>query len=159
MIQRAQDFDPSISLCLEDVSVDSHSNPTMVCIRLKQSKTDPFRHRVDVFVGHTDSNLCLVAAILSYVAVRPSVTGPLFVFHDRQPLTRDRLVQAVCQALSSAGVDTSAYSGHSFRIGAATTAALAGLEDSLIKMLGRWESDAFQWYLRSPRESLAAVSK
>ena len=51
-----------------------------------------------------------------------------------------------------------AVSGHSFRIGAATTAALRGVEDSVIKMLGRWESSAYQRYLRTPRKSLAALS-
>ena len=51
------------------------------------------------------------------------------------------------------------YAGHSFRIGAATTAAAAGVEDSIIKTLGRWESAAYLLYLRIPRERLAALSK
>ena len=70
-------------------------------------------------------------------------------------MTRERLVSCIRRALSDAGIG---YSGHSFRIGAATTAALAGIEDSTIKMLGRWESSAYQRYLRTPRETLAAVS-
>jgi len=158
-IQKAQDFDPSLSLCPHDVSVDSHANPSMVRIHLKRSKTDPFRHGVDIFVGRTDSDLCPVAAVLAYIAVRPPLPGPLFIFADGQPLTRDKLVQAVRQALATAGVDTSGYTGHSLQIGAATTAALVGLEDSVIKMLGRWESTAYQRYLRTPRESLAALSR
>ena len=60
-IQRAQDFDPSTLLCLEDVSEDSHSDTTMVCIRLKQSKTSPFRDGVDMFMKRTNSDLCPVA--------------------------------------------------------------------------------------------------
>ena len=40
------DFDPSVALMLEDVAVDQHDSPKMVCIRLKQSKTDPFWHGV-----------------------------------------------------------------------------------------------------------------
>ena len=53
----------------------------------------------------------------------------------------------------------SKYSGHSFRIGAATTAASVVVEDSLIKTLGRWESSAYILYVRVPRDRLASVSK
>ena len=49
----------------------------------------------------------------------------------------------VRDALAAAGVDEGNYCGHSFRIGAATTAAKRGVEDSVIKTLGRWESTAY----------------
>ena len=98
-----------------------------------------------------------VAAVLAYVAVWPAVLSALFVFRDGSYLTRDRLVIAVRQALRAARVGRQGYSGHSFRIGAATTAGL-GIENSVIKMLGRWESYAYQRYLRTPRGSLAAIS-
>ena len=58
--------------------------------------------------------------------------------------------------LSVAHIDHEAYSGHSFRIGAATMAAQAGLPAYMIKMLGQWTSDAYQIYVRMPRECLAA---
>ncbi len=41
------------------------------------------------------------------------------------------------RVLQSAGVDMTGYSGHSFCIGAETTAAKMGLSDSLIQTLGR----------------------
>ena len=66
------------------------------------------------------ADICPVAAVLAYIAVQPAVLGPLFVFRDGSYLIRDRLVGAVKQTLR---VDTW-YCGHSFRIGAATTAAL-----------------------------------
>ena len=56
-------------------------------------------------------------------------------------------------------VDSRQYSGHSFRSGAATTAAQQGVEDATIKMLGRWKSGAYQQYIQTPREQLAAISK
>ena len=46
------------------------------------------------------------------------------------PLSRDRLCHELRLALMTAGVDTTGYSGHSFRIGTATTAAQVGLTDS-----------------------------
>jgi hypothetical protein len=47
----------------------------------------------------------------------------------------------------------------SFRIGVATTAAEWGIEDSVIKMLGRWESSAYQLYVRASQQALAAISR
>ena len=154
-VKNAADVDPSSSLRLEDIAVDQHENPSVIRIRLKQSKTDTFRHGVDIFLGRTKADLCPVAALLAFVAVRPSVAGPLFVFEDGSFLSRDKLVSAVQSALRQAGID---YKGHSFRIGAATTAAEVGLEDSMVKMLGRWESSAYKRYIRTPRETLAALS-
>ena len=47
-VRSREDFDPASSLTLEDIAVDRHDNPSVVQIRLKQSKTDPFRHGVDI---------------------------------------------------------------------------------------------------------------
>ena len=44
----------------------------------------------------------------------------------------------------------------SFRIRAATTAASMGVQDSMIKALGQWNSNAFQAYIWIPRDRLAA---
>ena len=53
---------------------------------------------------------------------------------------------AVREALTRSGLDAKCYAGHSFRIGAATTATQQGLQDSLIEMLGRWESSVYTRY-------------
>lgn len=58
----------------------------------------------------------------------------------------------VKQALSASGVDQTKYSGHSFWIGAATTAAKQGIQDSTIQMLGWRKSSAYQLYVKTPRD-------
>ena len=141
-----------------DIAVDSHSSPSYIPVFLKQSKNDPFGAGTTLHLGNTGGPLCPVAAMLGYLACRPATLGPLFIFRDGSPLSRPRLVQALRQALHMAGTSDAGYSGHSFRIGAATTAARAGLSDSLIKTLGRWRSSAFTLYIRSPWQSLAAAS-
>ena len=141
-----------------DVRVNSHSQPEYLVLLLRHSKTDMFGAGVSLYVGATGCNLCPVASVLSYLAARPSTPGLLFVHQDGRPLSRPWLVRAVRSALASAGVDTSHYSGHSFQIGAATTDAQAGLQDSLIQTLGRWRPSAFLSYVCTPPSQLLAVS-
>ena len=58
-----------------------------------------------------------------------------------------------------ANIDQSAYLGHNFQIGAASSAAAAGIPAYFIKILGRWESEAYHLYIRTPRASLALISQ
>ena len=72
----------------------------------------------------------------------------MFVWQNGQLLTRQVLVNHIREALSSVWVDPVPYSGHSFRIGAAMSAAAVGVEDAVIKILGRWSSSAHLAYAR-----------
>jgi len=107
---------------------------------------------VDVFVGRTDGPLCPVSAVLSYMAARGPGRGPLLVFKDGKALTRARFVSRVRQALEEAGINQTVYSGHSIWNGAA----MQGISDATIKMLGRWKSSAYQLYIKTPRDQLAS---
>ena len=152
-------FDPHVNLSVGDIAIDSHLKPSLMRITLKASKTDPFRHGVQIFIGHTGNELCPVTAMLRYVAIRGNSPGQLFQFADGRPLTRQRLVDQLRKVLREVNIDCSAYCGHSFRIGAATAAAARGIQDATIKMLGRWESSAYQRYIQTPREELSAISR
>ena len=152
-------FDQSCHLAAGDVLVDSRTSPSYLVVNMKASKTDPFRQGVRIHLGRTYSELCPVTAILTYMVRRGTSDGPFFRFEDGRHLTRDRFVTAVRTALAASGINPPHYAGHSFRIGAATTAANCGLQDSLIKTLGRWESSAYTLYIRTPKETLCSVSR
>ena len=123
-------YDPESHLSVGDVALDSLSDPSVVRVNIKVSKMDPFRRGVAVYLGKTGTELCPVAAVSAYLAVRGSKQGPFFQLASGTPLSRLRI------ALKSSGFDASHYSGHSFHIGAATTAASIGIADALIK---HWE--------------------
>ncbi len=153
------EFDPGMHLRFQDVKLNNASCPQWLEIRIKASKTDPFRCGVTIYVGVTGLWLCPVAAQLAYMVQRGDRPGPMFMFHDGRYLTRARFVAALRLALQEAGIDARLYAGHSFRIGAASTAALCGLQDSLIQTLGRWRSSAYTLYIQTPPTTLVAVSR
>ena len=152
-------YDQSVHLNRSDIAVDDPRNPAVLRVTIKQSKTDPFRRGIDIHLGKTATDLCPVNSMLNYLLVRGGGGGPLFKYRDGRYLTRERLVEAVRKALEEAGYDQSRYCGHSFRIGAATTAAARGMEDAIIKTLGRWKSLAYLEYVKIPREQLANYSR
>ena len=152
------DYDSSTHLSYGDIMFDSKASPTFVQVNIKASKTDPFRKGVAICMGRTNNDLCPVAALAAYITLRGSGEGPLFMLKNQTPLTRDRFVKMTRDKLSTAGIEASHYSGHSFRIGAATTTSAYGVEDSLIQTLGRWKSAAYLLYIRVPREKLANLS-
>ena len=151
-------FVPSASLAWGDVAVDCQTTPTKVKIHLKKSKCDQFGVGADIILGRTLKPLCPVAAVVSYMVERGSKPGPFFMDAKGKAVSKAWFVGEMRGILQSLGLPQHQYAGHSFRIGAATTAALAGVEDSTIQTLGRWHSAAFLQYIRMPKERLAAVA-
>ena len=124
----------------------------------QQSKTDQFSHSANIVLEKTGRELCPVATVLSYVVSHGTRQGPFFIISMGKPLTKQQFVAGIRNILDSIGFPPSDYAGHSFRIGAVTSAALAGIEDSTIQLLGQWQSAAFLRYVRTPQERLAALS-
>lgn len=151
-------YDPTAHLSYSDISVNDSDNPSIIAIQLKKSKTDPFRQGVRITIGKTKDKLCPVTALLSYMAARGDRPGPLFIWQDGRPLTRSQFVEEIRKVLKKANLPAEQFAGHSFRVGAATTAASVGLEDSLIQTLGRWKSSAYLLYIKLNPSKLAAVS-
>ena len=159
LVEAAGQYDRAVHLSWGDVAVDNRTSPSMVKVHLKRSKCDQFGRGVDVVVGRTDTRICPVAAVVSYIARRQDLSGPFFINSHGGTVTKSWFVQQVRTTLASLGLPQGEYAGHSFRIGAATSAALAGVEDSTIQALGRWQSSAFLQYIRMPQEQLAAISR
>ena len=99
------------------------------------------------------SNPCPVALLAQYLSQRGLSPGPLFVFPGQKYLSRSYFTSMLRSALTFIGLDPAHYKSHSFRIGAATHAALLGLSDPEIQALGRWKSGAFKKYIRLPTVS------
>ena len=71
------------------------------------------------------------------------------------------LLPVICllrDAARCAGLPYHSFKGHSFRIGAASTAVAADLPDWLIKVLGRWSSDYYQLYIRTPQQIMLSAA-
>ena len=149
-------FDPSRTLCHSDLTF----LPFSANLRIKASKTDQFHKTSTVTIGSTNTSTCPVAALKKYLLfITAQPHKPLFRFLDGTYLTRDSFTIHLRSLLQSLGVDPATYASHSFRIGAATTAAAAGLPDWQIQAMGRWSSDCYTRYIRTSPTIFANASR
>ena len=155
-------FNPEVHLTSQDITFlpDIHS-PTHMLVRIKQSKTDPFRQGCTLTVAKSTSPICSVMALKDYILqAQPPASQPLFTFSPSgSSLTRTNLTRELRTILHHCGFRSNNYYSHSFRIGAATSAASAGIPSWLIKVLGRWSSDCYERYIKTPKSSILAVPK
>ena len=141
-----------------DAAIESALIPTTIRVFLRVSKCDQMGCGTYVFVGRTNNLLCPVTAVVAYMTKRGTIPGQFFSDRQGKPLCKVRYVTELKRALSAVGVDQSQYACHSFRIGAATAAAMAGLEEATIRTLGRWNSNAFMLYIQMPGVQLAKLT-
>ena len=152
-------YDPSRHLSLKDIAVDNRKKPRLLQLSLKESKTDPFRQGAKVHMGATDSLVCPIKAMISYLGKRSEQPGPLFITEEGNGWTGAMFRAGLQSLMVSIKLDKRRYNTHSLRIGAATSASLAKLSDSHIQILGRWKSNAFKRYIRPPPSEVANMSK
>ena len=79
------------------------------------------------------------------------------MFQDGRFPTRYLFSAAVDKLLTDLHMDTKLYSTHSFHIGAATSALKAKISNTHVQMLGRWRSEAYKQYVKTPPQELAQV--
>ena len=146
-------FDPLVDLLASNVTIAE--NLTIMSVRLKSSKTDPFRDGCTIRIGATGNDLCPVRLMHRYLSVHPFRQGPLFVLSATRFITRVDMVNLLTRCLPG----LSNINTHSFRIGGASAAASAGIPDSTIQILGRWSSDAYRRYIRVSNGSVISLSQ
>jgi len=149
---RSQWDDASHTLQAADCAVNFTSGrPTSVSLTLTTSKHNQSRpFHITIPANHSPN--CPVIALHTYLQLARPRGGPLFQFQDGRPVTRHYFRAQLYKGLKAAGFDTSLYKSHSFRIGAATEAVTSlGLPDHEIQRLGRWNSNAFKTYIRTPQ--------
>eukprot|EP00732_Lithocolla_globosa_P001097 Lithocolla_globosa_v1_NODE_493_length_3897_cov_316.316502.p3 type:complete len:294 gc:universal NODE_493_length_3897_cov_316.316502:2895-3776(+) len=149
-------FDPNIHLSVEDVTFIVIGRRHLK-IRIKSSKTDPFRQGVTLAVPCVEPPVCCPCCLLrEYLSFRRALgltchsRSPLFLLSSSMPMNRSWFIGRLKSSLAAIGCDPTVYSGHSFRIGGATWAQIRGVNPEQIKMLGRWASDCYESYLRTP---------
>jgi len=128
-------------------------------ITLHQSKTDSFRHGVIVHIFKTTSSTCPLNAFKYYKDSFTSTSHNSFLFHAGRftPLSRSAATRVIRQLLLQACLNSTEYASYSFRIGAATTAAAAGLPAWMIKSLGRWASNVYLSYIHCQPSRTPAI--
>ena len=143
----ATQFNPLVHLSNSDVSFNSGGCLTL---HLKSSKTDPYRQGCTLLIALSHRSVCAIQALKKYLST-------LYVFQSGNYLTRAKVTSILRTIFRRLRMPTELYSSHSFRIGAATTAAEAGLPPWLIQTLGRWSSNCFTLYIRTPPSVLQKV--
>ena len=159
----ARNFSPQFNVNLTTDCVTfspSLARPQHMLLKFKSSKIDSFRQGQSLVVARCSSLLCPVSAMQRYFMLAQPRSGPLSCFQSGRLLTRSSVTHLLQDSARCAGLPYESLKGHSFRIGAASAATAAGLPDWLIKVLGRWSSDCYQLYIRTPETVfLSAVPK
>lgn len=120
-----------------------------VLCRLPRSKTDQAgRGRWVTLRAQPEGAVCPVRLAASYSLIRPAGSPQWLLHMDGSPLTRFQFGAVFQRCLQRLGCNCKEYGTHSFRIGAATSAAARGLSAADIQELGRWKSGAFKAYVR-----------
>jgi integrase len=111
------------------------------------SKTDPFRQGVTVRIVAASA----VQSILDYLWRHPRPPGQggfLLSNADGTPLTTRQFLRSTELGLTNLGITPGPrFTGVSLRHGAATTLGRMGVPERVIKVLGRWRSEAYHVYV------------
>ena len=147
-------FVPSRDVTLADLEF----HPNHYSLSLKHTKTG---NPCTIVIARTDSPFCPMAAMRRYVNLRPQTgpSAPLFLTSPHQHMTGAWFTQHLKRTLQRCNLPEGKYSSHSFRIGAATSAAAQGASAASLQQMGRWSSSAFTAYIRPEQAAILAAQR
>ena len=150
--------------------LDQNPEITYYAVRLRTSKTDPYRKGVTIYVSHKTP----VTAMVAYLKCHPSIQdsmAPLFTMYSIPGNVTEgsKLIHVALDAitmmsmtrsiLDQLNIDSRLYFGHSFRRGGATSLAANGVADGMIQILGRWVSDCYKLYIDIPLDKILSANR
>lgn len=153
-------FDPRVNITRSGVREDLDDKGLQSTVfKLPHTKTAPSGEEVSWSAqdGPTDPR----AALETHLRINnPPTDAPLFAYRDSKfsrskpkPLTKAKFLEVVHAAAKRTGLDP--LQGHGIRIGSTLEYLLRGVPFEVMKVKGRWASDAFQLYLRKHAQILA----
>lgn len=131
------------ALHLSDITITSVS----ISISFRSFKFSHGRYPC-VFIPASASPLSPVEAMRLYLSLRGLRPGPLFLDSKGHPLSTLQFRSGLSHLVRLAGLSSLSITPHSFRVGAATSAAALGISEDVIQRMGRWSSRAFMRYIR-----------
>lgn len=118
----------------QDISVSESG----LMLSVKRSKMDLRGKGVVFSLGVCEQeDLCPVKAIWEYMAMRGTIPGPWFCHSENAPLTKHQFWVITSWPLLEVGLQGTCFSTHSYRIGAASTAAAMGYPPTLSNQTGK----------------------
>jgi hypothetical protein len=117
---------------------------------LRFSKSDQLGKGFVLLCFSLGVDVCPYAAMCSYISksvVHLEPSGPLFVFANGSRLTRSKLISFTMRLLSAASYQVADFSGISLRKGGAFSLSSVGVNDRVIRALGRWKGWCYDRYI------------
>lgn len=142
-------YNPSRHPRMSDLTI--HTSDSLI-FTLRRSKTDQLGISFPIYLFRLNSYLSPYEPPTKRLHFRhasnASPQHPLFLTEtgNGHPILVSKHLHRV---LRISGITSEHYSRHSFRIGAASTAARMGISDQTIQVLGRWSSQAYSTYIRN----------
>lgn len=134
--------------------IPTFNDPKFLAIQLKRTKTTQL-HTIERVVKCQCPISCAVHAVKQLVPKEGLHCGsdPVFQWSKQRVLSRNKLDGILKSLLRKAGYAADKYSTHSLRRGGATDLKRRGVDDSVIKAMGGWKSNAvFAYIVLQPHE-------